>query len=338
MFEPRFYERAAQRYIAAQCYGSTFINVPWGYEGGLDTRDEIDAILRRSGRLVAVEVKSHPTTLSHCETLIAKYARLGFRDLILIAPAVDPAGARLLAASRQPLVQFVGYAPDLVELRDWYVTNWPAFVPDWTQVALLTGKHYVRFILAQRGETGGFAIGQTRSRIYRAESIGAMMARLPAPPARILWSPQRFTTPRDLGARGSKLTALGGYVAVDVDGDRLHRSKHSCEITARIPYCIACQRYAWRELNLLLTELDGIAPVALVSSGGRGVHAYFHDTGTVRREILQVARRHRLRIDEGVTASDKTTIALPGSLNAGTMVPVMNGDWRSPSWQEVTVC
>jgi hypothetical protein len=285
-------------------------------------------------------VKSHQMTYVHCADLVAKYIRLGFHDLVLVAPSAHSAGERLLAASHRPRVQFMRFAPDLEEVRSWYVDHWARLVPDWTHEALATGRHYVRFILAGRTMRGGYAVGQTRSRVYRTDTIGEMMLRLPFPPVRILWSPQRFTTPRDLGARGSSMTALGGYVAVDVDGDRLHRARHSCEITAQQPYCVACERYAWREISHLLSNLHGVEPVALVTSGGRGLHAYFADDGTTRHEILRTARTLHLRIDEGVTTSCKTTIALPGSLNAGAMLPVTAVDHTPgmPQRQEVTAC
>ena len=52
----------------------------------------------------------------------------------------------------------------------------------------------------------------------------------------------------------------------------------------------------------------------MLLSGGRGLHAYLPDRGPARHQVLAAAASGKLRIDEAVTASAKST--LPGSLHA----------------------
>lgn len=122
-------------------------------------------------------------------------------------------------------------------------------------------------------------------------------------------------------ARKSQLTPLGGFVPVDIDGDRLHRALHACELAPEDGACQFCLRHARREQAKLLDQLT-VWPIDVVASGGRGVHIYYHDDGLIRTELLGLANRRVIRMDENVTASAKATVALPGSLYAGSMRPI----------------
>lgn len=317
-FEPRFYERAAQLHVARQHGGEVYTNLVWGLDRNPATRREIDAAVIHSGRLVPVEIKSYPLGESECAEIVARYADLGFRRMILVAPAVEAAAGRWCAASHRPRVELIVFEPNLAVLTEWYTTVWPTSVPDWVAGSLASGLHHIRVILTLRGNRGQFVIGQQRTRVYDTRSIARLVARLPSPPARLLWTPQRFTIPRDLIVRRTTVTALGGFVPVDIDGDRLHRPHHACVITATAPVCQHCLQHARRELSRLVEALPNWAPVAVVTSGGRGVHAYFVEDPGVRRAILAAAEQRRIRIDASVTSSVRTTIALPGSLHAGT--------------------
>ncbi len=59
LFEPRFYERAAQRYLAHLAAAPVWVNVPWGLTGNPANRPEVDGIWTREGRMIAAEIKAH---------------------------------------------------------------------------------------------------------------------------------------------------------------------------------------------------------------------------------------------------------------------------------------
>lgn len=320
MYEPRYYERAAQRQVARDFGLPVFVNVPWGLDGTPATRHELDALFFVDRRAVAVEVKAHVVDDRDVADIAAKYASLGFGRLVVVAPGLSGVADRGLARGALS-VDLVVYRPEVDEIRDWYASQWPAAVPAWVNDTLATGRHHLRFVLSRPTERGRFVIGQQRARVYDTATISRLLGRLPSPPVRVLWTPQRFTIPRDLIARKSQVTPLGGFVAVDVDGDRLHRARHACELPAPEFTCVYCDRYARRELDEL-TDRIGDTPLAVVASGGRGVHAYYEDRGGIRSRILELARSGAVRIDENVTASLKATVALPGSLHASNMRPV----------------
>lgn len=83
-------------------------------------------------------------------------------------------------------------------------------MPPWRVAAAMCGLCFSR-----PTDRGQFVIGQQRTRVYSADAVRRLAACLPAPPARILWMPQRFTTPRDLIARGSRVTPIGGSCGAD---------------------------------------------------------------------------------------------------------------------------
>lgn len=208
--------------------------------------------------------------------------------------------------------------------------------PGWVHSTLSTGLHHIRFVLSQPTRRGGFVVGQQRCRVYGVDTISHLLRRLPAPPVRLLWTPLRFTIPRDVIARRSRLTPLGGFVPVDIDGDRLHRASHACELALMNNLCQFCLRYARREQSRLFEQLT-THPIDVVTSGGRGVHIYYPDDGVVRERLLHLANCRAIRLDENVTASIKATVALPGSLHAGTHRPVASLDDRL-GFYEVAEC
>jgi DNA primase catalytic subunit len=123
-------------------------------------------------------------------------------------------------------------------------------------------------------------------------------------------------------ARGSRVTALGGFLPIDIDGDRLHGARHACETGSADAGCSHCPRYALREYTRLAAALPDAAWVDVLRSGGRGLHIYLRDDVGLRARLLRTAQEARIRIDVNVSLSPKATIALPGSLHAGTMLPV----------------
>jgi hypothetical protein len=181
----------------------------------------------------------------------------------------------------------------------------------WTHAALTSGRHHVRFVLSRPTNRGRFVIGQQRTRVYSVDTVLRLLSCLPAPPARILWTPQRFTTPRDLIARRSRVTSIGGFVPIDIDGDRLHQARHACQIPATEAVCQFCMRYADIECRSLLQQLSETP-----------VDVYYEDYGDVRERVVKLSRDRTIRLDENVTTSLKNTVALPGSLHAGSMQPV----------------
>lgn len=116
---------------------------------------------------------------------------------------------------------------------------------------------------------------------------------------------------------------MGGFVPIDIDGDRLHQAHHACQISESAPVCPFCTRYARAECRSLVEALDE-TPIDVVASGGRGVHVYYEDAGDVRDRAVKLSRNDVVRLDENVTASLKSTVALPGSLHAGSMQPVVS--------------
>lgn len=321
LYEPWFYERVAQQHVAGIFSGPTFVNVRWGLIGSLATRRELDALVFRTRHAIPVEIKAHPLDDGNTDEIVAKYSRMGFPCIILIAPSVSTEAGRRLADSKAPYVELILFHPDLDAIRDWYCTMWPQKMPAWTHAALASGRHHVRFVLSRPTNQGRFVIGQQRTRVYSADTVLRLVACLPAPPVRILWTPQRFTTPRDLIARRSRVTSIGGFVPVDIDGDRLHQARHACQISASEAVCQFCIRYADIECRSLLRQL-GETPVDVLASGGRGIHVYYEDDGDVRERVVKLSRDRAIRLDENVTASLKSTVALPGSLHAGSMRPV----------------
>ncbi|MGH3872458.1 MAG: hypothetical protein ACRDSR_13300 [Pseudonocardiaceae bacterium] len=323
VYEPRFYERAAQHHVARLFLGPVFVNVRWGLRGSLATRYELDALVFRTRQAVPVEIKAHSLSDADTDEIITKYRGIGFRHIVLVVPGASGEAGRRLAEMRIPSVELVLFCPDLDAIRDWYRTWWPQTVPAWTCAALASGRHHVRFVLTRPTERGRFVIGQQRTRIYSADTLLRLVGFLPAPPARILWTPQRFSTPRDLIARGSRVTPLGGFVPIDIDGDRLHQAHHACQISSSAAVCPFCTRYARAECRSLVEALGG-TPVDIVASGGRGVHVYYEDDGGVRDRAVKLSRNGMVRLDENVTVSVKSTVALPGSLHAGSMQPVVS--------------
>ena len=321
IFEPRFYERRAQRHLAALAGVPVWINVPWGLTGNPASRPEVDAIWFRSGRAVAAEVKAHQVDAAEAGEITGKYRSLGFRELIVIAPGFTPSASRSLALTRHPAAEQVPFSPDPSEVAGFYQGSWQERVPAWVHDALATGLHHVRFVLTQPTARGRFVIGLPRTRVYHAGTITRAISALPSPPARVLWTPQRFTIPRDVIARGSRLTALGGHVAVDIDGDRMHRADHACQLAPGTAGCPHCLPRAERELRRLDDRLGHPPWTDVLLSGGRGIHAYLPDDSEARRLVLAAAGTG-IRIDASVTASLKTTIAMPGTLHAANGQPV----------------
>jgi len=321
VFEPRFYERRAQRQLAALAGIPVWINVPWGLTGNPASRPEVDAIWVRSGRAVAAEVKAHQVDAAEAGEITEKYRHLGFRELMIMAPGFTPSASRSLALTRYPAVEQVPFSPDPSEIAGFYQGGWQEGVPAWVHDALATGLHHVRFVLTQPTAKGRFVIGLPRTRIYHAGTITRAIGTLPSPPARVLWTPQRFTIPRDAIARGSRLTALGGYVAVDIDGDRMHRADHACQLKPGAGGCPHCLPRAERELRRLDAQIAHPPWTDVLLSGGRGIHAYLPDDGEVRGLVVAAAEAGA-RIDVSVTASLRTTIALPGTLHAANGQPV----------------
>ena len=142
-----------------------------------------------------------------------------------------------------------------IEIKAYHV--WPRHVPGWVHSTLSTGLHHVRFVLSQPTRRGGFVVGQQRCQVYGVDTLSHLLRRLPSPPVHLLWTPLRFTIPRDVIARRSRLTALGGFVPVDIDGDRLHRASHACELVLMNAVCEYCLRYARREQGRLFEKLTG---------------------------------------------------------------------------------
>ncbi len=244
LYEPRSCERMTQQHVARLFPDPICVNVRWGLIGSLATRHELDALVFRTRRAVPVEIKAHSLSDGDTDEIVAKYRRIGFPRIILIAPAISPKASRRLADGRAPPVELILFHPDLDAIRDWYCSNWPQKVLAWTHATLTSGRHHVRFVFSRPTNRGHFVIGQQRTRIYSADTVLRLVACLPAPPARILWTPQRFTTPRGLIARRSRVTSIGGFVPIDIDGDRLHQALHACQIsTSGVPILHAVCRY-----------------------------------------------------------------------------------------------
>lgn len=93
-------------------------------------------------------------------------------------------------------------------------------------------------------------------------------------------------------------------------------------------------RYAGFECRSLVRQLNE-KPVDVLTSGGRGIHVYYEDHGDVRERVVKLSREREIRLDENVTTSLKSTVALPGSLHASSMQPVES---IMKAAREVTPC
>jgi len=97
LYEPRFYERAAQRHVAGLFHGPVFVNVRWGPIGSLATRHELDALVLRTRQAVPVEIEAHSLSEDDTDEVVAKYRRIGFSRIILAAPVISVEASRRLA-------------------------------------------------------------------------------------------------------------------------------------------------------------------------------------------------------------------------------------------------
>lgn len=321
VYQPRYYESVAVRHVFSTFGGPCFVNVAWGFTGSPATRPELDALMLNGRRAVPVEVKAYQLDEAGAAAVVAKYQHLGFSRLLLVTPAADSAAALLLAHSRALAVELLTFQPPPDAIWDWYDTTWPSLVPAWVNLALATGGHHLRFVLTRPTGSGRFVVGQQRSRIYDVTTLRRAVFQLPHPPARLLWSPQRFSIPRDLIARRARVTPLGGFVGVDIDGDRLHRARYACQL-GEDKSCGFCLSWAMAEYERLRGLLPDVPCVDVVASGGRGLHVYYADDGGVRGQIIALAQTRQVRVDQNVSASPKHLLALPGSFHAGPARPV----------------
>lgn len=154
VYEPRFYERAAQHHVARLFPAPVFVNVRWGLSGSLPTRHELDALAFRTRQAVPVEIKAHSLNNADTDEIIAKYRGIGFRHIVLVVPGTSAEVGRRLAEMKIPSVELVLFCPNLDAIRDWYCTWWPQAMPAWTHTALASGRHHVRFVLARPTERG----------------------------------------------------------------------------------------------------------------------------------------------------------------------------------------
>jgi hypothetical protein len=76
-YEPPYYERSAQRFIADHLQAPLFLNVPWGIATRLPSRNEIDAVVQLDNRIVPIEIKSFTLDADDVEAVMNKHAALG---------------------------------------------------------------------------------------------------------------------------------------------------------------------------------------------------------------------------------------------------------------------
>lgn len=123
LYEPRFYERAAQHHVTRLFPDPVFINVRWGLSGSLATRHELDALVLQTRQVTPVEIKAHSLSAADTDEIVAKYRRIGFRHVIIIAPAMSIETGRRLTGSRAPSVGLILFHPDLDAIRDWILRH-----------------------------------------------------------------------------------------------------------------------------------------------------------------------------------------------------------------------
>ncbi|MDQ6758882.1 MAG: hypothetical protein M3Z32_03320 [Acidobacteriota bacterium] len=119
LYEPRFYERVAQHHVARLFPGPVFINVRWGLIGSLATRHELDALVFQTRQAVPVEIKAHSISEADTDEIVAKYRRIGFRRIIIVAPAASNEAGRRLIGGMAPSVELILFHPNLESIRDW---------------------------------------------------------------------------------------------------------------------------------------------------------------------------------------------------------------------------
>jgi hypothetical protein len=153
LYEPRFYERAAQHHVARIFPVSVFVNVRWGLRGSLSTRHELDALVARGRQAVPVEIKAHSLSDADTDGIIAKYRGIGFQHIVLVVPEVSVEAGRRLAESRAPIVELVLFCPDLGAIREWYCAWWPQAVPALNQPSADMGLTYPADIARRAGAT-----------------------------------------------------------------------------------------------------------------------------------------------------------------------------------------
>jgi len=320
IFEPQFYERRALHHFAKTREVNLLINcrVP---EAGvpLMRQVEIDGLVRTDGPAIAIEVKSTRLDERDVAAIRAWYRDVGFCNTVVIAP--DFTADAIRKHRPHARCELLAYRPNEDAIFRWYEAWRPGW-PSWVAAAIASGRHHFRYVLTRASLRGGRVVNQIAKRIYDCDGVIRDLLRLPHPPARVYWSPQRWSTPKDVYRRETGPLALGGLGVLDIDGTPLHAAMHACEIGPRSSRCDHCRRRSLGEARTAVRLWPNSSPAlsGVIDSGNRGLHMYFRASHAdmMKAAAIQLAAAG-VRLDFGASASRRAVVGLPGSLYAATM-------------------
>lgn len=341
-YDPEMYERQGLTFASSILDKTLHVNVRWGsLDKAPANRPEVDGIADMSEYLLAVEVKSFPLTADDLSSLIDGYVSMGVLDLLVVAPEMP---ARSSASNNLRHLRLETFKPDLDEIWSWY-SCWMPELPIGVADSLESGRHSFHYVLsAGRNRRGRHVANQVSKRIASIGALKRDLGRLAYPPAKVLWSTNQWTTPKDLYFRNSKPIAIGGLYVLDFDGPKLHNAWSDCQLHFRDRRCPECRIAALIECRKALEVVRGIdlhGSVGIFDSGNRGCHLYCART-TTPLELLSILHSAGVQFDPETLTNEKSFVAFPCSLNAQTLLPLEEisidviGRDRSPSGEQQT--
>lgn len=319
-YEAHYYERRALSYIGQLLNRPILLNVRYPILGNLfRSRPEIDGMAIDERGVIAVEVKSFALSHSDIEQILTKYHTLAFRRLVIVAPRFP---VTKIHRATFDSVELVAYSPDEQPISGYYAT-WCDVLPPATVSSLSSGCHSFRYVMSRAFRKGKAVFNQVDKRICHVDDLRKDIARFRAPVSKVLWSPTRWSNPKDLFFPNPRATQFfGGFLVIDIDGTALHQSMHPCELLPGDSLCLHCIRRATIECQraILALRSHGLEAAFVCKSGNRGFHIYVHlDTDATRSQVVEIMKANDIVYDPIVANSRKSFVAFPTSLNASTM-------------------
>ncbi|HAN09076.1 MAG TPA: hypothetical protein DCP90_00500 [Clostridiales bacterium] len=325
MFEPKFYENKAMIHLSKMFDKNICRNFRYSANTGpIKNLPEIDGILEKDHKLYAIEAKSFIINQEDLVEIMYKYKLLGFRRLIIISPDYTKEAIQLTCSqSKFEELILEKYSPDLQSIDKWY-KDWNSSLPPQLEGSLSSGRHSFRFILSKTNTGKRIVVNQVSSRITCIYDIKKEIERLSSPPVKVLWSTQKWTIPKDLYFRNNKLVNLGGFVVIDLDGQKMHSAFFDCELSACTPNCMHCYKITKKEMKIAYAKFaeNDIHPSFVTDSGNHGFHMYIDINNYNLAGIREILNRHEIRYDKIVFDNNRAFVAFPTSLNGETNLPI----------------
>lgn len=317
-YDPQYYEYQALVFVARKFKTGMRINykipdysLPW------QSRNELDGLIERGYRQIAVEIKSFPLGNQEIREISDRLSYLGFNKQIIIAP--DFLNVRKKVSATELLI----FNPTVETINKFYETWKPIFNND-IKREIASGYHHFRYRLSKRGgENQHRYLNQVAKKINSIDKIKRELnRRVPRnnPPIKLLWSVSSFINPKDLFFRNRRVFQSNSHLwAFDIDGQKTHGAFMPCELdyeTGLCQHCLYFSRLETKRLHVLLKQF-GIKIVGTYFSGRSGFHTYCQVGGKFNQEKLKSDLfRLKVKNDNSVTFNPKSLIGFPESLNA----------------------